>query len=543
MHPFHRHSSASLVAAILLLLLPQAQAATFNPTCSNASLFSMLGTANGNAQDNTVNLPAGCLYTITAPTAYGSDTLGNALPIYNSPHTLIINGNNAIIERSSAAGTPNFRMMHIDGSTLSGSQHITVQLNNLTLRNGKIVAVTDSSGNNAGNGGGIYSEGYSSNVGADTTLTLNNVTLSNNSATGSGGGIVALGTLNISNSQISNNLAVFYGGGVAMQIGYLSVQSSSISGNQQAPGNVDPGFISGGGGIGCFICVSMSVQDSIIENNAAAGTGGGGIAALATSVDIRRSRIANNTCSAPTLRAANLPSGDAGGIGIGSETGFSASPSSISDSAIYNNSATDSAGGVGANGPVILSINNSTISTNHAGVRGGGLGDAATGVSLSNVTIAANSAPRSAGIDIGSFVDPNGTTFGKISLSNSIVGSNTGSTDCYNDGGTITANTTSLLQTDASGANACDGANSTQFALRADPKLSALVQHGGADLSHLPLPGSPVIGVGSVAQIVSGTSTDQRGTGYLRTLSGLVDLGAIESGNSDIIFRNGTEFH
>ncbi|QBB72221.1 hypothetical protein ELE36_18645 [Pseudolysobacter antarcticus] len=538
----HR-DALSLIAIAGFFCVPISHAAIFNPTCSNGSLFSMLGTANGNAQDNTVNLPAGCLYTITAPTAYGSDTLGNALPIYSSPHTLIINGNNAIIERSNAAGTPNFRIMQIDGSSLSGSQHITVQLNDLTLRNGKIVAVTDSSGNNAGLGGGIFSYGYANGVGIDTTLTLNNVTLSNSTATGSGGGILALGTLNISNSQISNNSAVFYGGGVAMEIGYLSVQSSSINGNQQAPGNIDPGFISGGGGIGCYICVSVSILDSIIENNTAAGTGGGGIAALATSVDIRRSRIANNTCSVPTLRAANLASGNAGGIGIGSETGFSASPSSISDSAIYNNTAADSAGGVGVNGPVILSINNSTISTNHAGVRGGGLGDAATGVSLANVTIAANSAPRSAGIDIGSFVDPNGTTVGKISLSNTIVGSNTGSSDCYNDGGTITANATSLLQTDASAANACDGANGTHFALRADPKLSALAQHGGPDLSHTALLGSPVIGVGSVAQIVSGTITDQRGKGYLRTLSGLVDLGAIESGNTDIIFRNGTEFH
>ncbi len=536
-------NALSLTAIAGFFCAPHSQAAIFNPTCSNASLFSVLGTVNGNAQDNTVNLPAGCLYTITAPTAYGTDTLGNALPIYNSARTLIVNGNNAIIERSSAAGTPNFRLMQIDGSNLSGTQHITVQLNDLTLRNGKIVAVTDSSGNNGGLGGGIFSYGYANGVGIDTTLTLNNVTLNNNTATGSGGGILALGTLNIINSQISNNSAVFYGGGVAMEIGYLSVQSSSINGNQQAPGNVDPGFISGGGGIGCYICVSVSIQDSIIENNTAAGTGGGGIAALATNVDIRRSRIANNICSVPSVRAANLASGNAGGIGIGSETGFSASPSSISDSAIYNNTSADSAGGVGVNGPVTLSINNSTISTNHAGVRGGGLGDAAAGVSLSNVTIAANTAPRSAGVDIGSFVDPNGTTIGKISLSNSIVGSNTGSSDCYNDGGTITANATSLLQTDASAANACDGTNGTHFALRADPKLSALAQHGGPDMSHLPLLGSPVIGAGSVAQIVSGTSTDQRGKGYLRTLSGLVDLGAIESGNTDIIFRNGMEFH
>lgn len=543
MQPRPSYGTLALIVITGFFFAAYSHAAIFNPTCSTGSLFNVLGTANGNAQDNTVNLPAACLYTITAPTAYGADTLGNALPIYNSAHTLIINGNNAIIERSSVVGTPNFRMMLIDGSNLTGTQQITVQLNDLTLRNGKIVAVTDPSGNNAGNGGGIYSDGYSSTTGIDTTLTLNNVMLSNNTATGSGGGITALGTLNIINSQINNNSAVFYGGGVAMELGYLSVQSSSISGNQQVPGNVDPGFISGGGGIGCFICISMSVQDSIIENNAATGTGGGGIAALATSVDIRRSRIANNTCSVPTLRAPNLPSGNAGGIGIGSETGFSASPSSISDSAIYNNTAADSAGGVGVNGPVILSINNSTISTNHAGVRGGGLGDAANGVSLSNVTIAANSAPRSAGIDVGSFVDPNGTTIGKISLGNSIVGTNTGSADCYNEGGTITANTTSLLQTDASGANACDGANGTHFALRADPQLSALAKHGGPDQSHLPLPGSPVIGAGSVAQIVSGTQTDQRGIGYLRTLGGLVDLGAIESGNTDIIFRNGMEYH
>jgi uncharacterized repeat protein (TIGR01451 family) len=128
--------------------------------------------------------------------------------------------NQLTVQRSSAAGTPNFRIFTIN----SGK---TATISGLTISNGKAVGVSASdlggailndhgtltidactiSNNSAGFAGGIYNNGS----GAGTaTLAITNSTLSSNAGTTSGGGIFNQGTngsaiLNISNSTISGN--------------------------------------------------------------------------------------------------------------------------------------------------------------------------------------------------------------------------------------------------------------------------------------------------------------------------------------------------
>jgi hypothetical protein len=97
---------------------------------------------------------------------------------------------------------------------------------NLTVNDSTI------SGNSASEiGGGIVNRGTVMNT---ATLTVTNSTISGNSASEIGGGIVnsSLGTLRVSNSTISGNSASVAGGGIVNDGGgTLTVSNSTISGN------------------------------------------------------------------------------------------------------------------------------------------------------------------------------------------------------------------------------------------------------------------------------------------------------------------------
>lgn len=161
-------------------------------------------------------------------------------------------------------------------------------------------------------------------------------------------------------------------------------------------------------------------------------------------------------------------------------------------------------------------------------------------MNLDNTIVAGNQAPRRAGIDIGKYTDiNNNTTIGSARFANAIVGANSDSSDCYSDGGSISANGSSLLQNDAPTPNACDGLSGQHFMLRGDPRLSPLGARGGPDRSQIPLAGSPVIDIGGNSLSPAGKLKDERGTAYARVVNGRVDLGAIESGDDDVIFSNG----
>ena len=104
------------------------------------------------------------------------------------------------VQRSTAGGTPNFRIFHIS----SGK---TVTISGLTITNGNVA-------NDGNGGGGIHND--------HATLTVSNCTLSGNSAGNgtAGGGISNDGyqgsaTLTITNSTLSGNSADNGGGGIS----------------------------------------------------------------------------------------------------------------------------------------------------------------------------------------------------------------------------------------------------------------------------------------------------------------------------------------
>ena len=96
------------------------------------------------------------------------------------------------VQRSTAGGTPDFRIFTINSGTV-------VTITGLTISNGKVAGMTSP----ANSGGGILNSG---------TLTVNFSAVSGNFAgLGGGGGVENLGTLTINDSVVSNNT----GGGLA----------------------------------------------------------------------------------------------------------------------------------------------------------------------------------------------------------------------------------------------------------------------------------------------------------------------------------------
>jgi hypothetical protein len=111
------------------------------------------------------------------------------------------------VRRSSAGGTPNFRIFNI-----TGSYHVAIS--GLTIANGNTASALDF-------GGGIYNQGGA--------LDLTSDTISGNTAGFGGGGIDNAGTMNVRNCTISGNSAG-YSGGIAGN-GLTTIINSTISGN------------------------------------------------------------------------------------------------------------------------------------------------------------------------------------------------------------------------------------------------------------------------------------------------------------------------
>ena len=157
-------------------------------------------------------------------------------------------------------------------------------------------------------GGGIL-------VGAATTLTLTDSTVTSNTATGgithTGGGIHNDGTLSLSNTTVSDNLArgedsavfgVGVGGGIFNSAGStLTVTNSTVSGNTVT------GF-GGGGGIdneGTLTINGSAVSDNTTIVNVGAISNSGG------SVTLKNTIVANNfpaDCGNPTSAGHNMDS-------------------------------------------------------------------------------------------------------------------------------------------------------------------------------------------------------------------------------------------
>lgn len=179
-------------------------AVTGNGTCADSTgactLRAAIQEANSLAGDDTIN------FSVT-----GTINLDSALP--NIASNMIINGpgaNTLTIQRSTAGGTPNFRIFTTNSGTV-------ITISGLTVTNGRTAdgapggGFTPGYGGQGDNGGGILNSG---------ALTLTDVVVTGNrtgdggagtSGTGGfggfGGGIFSSGPLTMTNGTVSNNTA------------------------------------------------------------------------------------------------------------------------------------------------------------------------------------------------------------------------------------------------------------------------------------------------------------------------------------------------
>jgi streptogramin lyase len=256
-----------------------------------------------------------------------------------------------------------------------------------------------------------------------------------------------------------------------------------------------------------------------------------------------------------TLSGATLTNGSVGASGTGA--------------AIYNNgllvlnsvavtgstvSGSGLGGGIYNDQNANLALNSSTISGNSAG-SGGGIYNAASGtVTVIDSTISGNTANGAAGGGIysdGSLVLSNATVSANSTVSAGAGGGiYAGATSTLSlENSIVAGNTSAGLYADLDAANGVTPDSSNVSSQDPSPtslittSLAALANYGGATQTQIPLPGSPAICGGVVANISSGFTADQRGDQRTTSYgsSPCVDAGAVQTNYSLLFVQQPTD--
>ncbi len=333
-------------------MLPVAEIIPFNPGCSTGALEDVVKAANGNNQDDVINLAPKCVYVLAL-------SLNPTLTIASdNHHSLTIQGNGATISADNQ-----MRIFYVQPGAI-----LTVE--QLTIRDGKTflakegtlgggifndqgtvtIRISILAANSAENGGAIFNDRgtitiekslfshnqtyvdlYDANA---KSAGVNSDDLESNLAAHGGGAIFnKLGTVSISNSTLANNQAA-NGAAIFNYGGTLPITFTTFSGNSATHGG---GSIYNSAGF-------VFLTDTTLTDNS---SGGGGV------VSNRRGQL--------TIKGSILARNNSliGGVIDNFEHG----DVTITDSNLYNNSA--SYGGAIDNGGH-LDISNTTFSDNIA---------------------------------------------------------------------------------------------------------------------------------------------------------------------------------
>ena len=399
-------------------------------------------------------------------------------------------------------GLENFHgSLELTGCTVSGNYaDFGGGVNNnsgLTVSNSKV------SGNVAGTGGG----GVENYGGAVATLT--NCVISQNSAGNNGGGLSnGNSTTMLTNCTVSGNTGALdepytsgFGGGVFSDLGTTTLTDCTVSDN--SAGSAYEGF--GGGVFGEYGTATLT--DCTISGNSAGsadfGSSGGGVDFAHETATLTNCAITGNSALGPQ------------GSGGGFQNAYG--KTTLIGCTISGNFAGRLGGGV-ANYGGTDKLANCTVNGNSAVDYGGGVFTATGGsTALANCTVSGNSANNGGGLY------NNGSS---VTLSNTIVAGNTAANSGPDAFGTFTSQGNNLIgETDGSSGWVSSDLTGT-VASPLDPLLGPLANNGGPTETMALLPGSPAIDAGNNSLIPSGIITDQRG--YLRIYHGTVDIGAFE---------------
>lgn len=299
-------STISILIIMLLLLTPPiANAGVFYCTDGDTTcLIDAINTSNANDQKDTIYLTKHGTYTLTTSDALGGSQGPTGLPSITSE--IRIYGKGSTIQRSTAEGTPDFRIMHVASSG-------KLKLKDVVIKNGRATAADIRSGRNCGGimtlrGSSLYihksviSNNYADFLGGGVCIAkgvIKDSTISNNvSATNAGGithGAIESGgkdKVDIINSIISDNTAIAYAGGGIFNGngGAINIVGSTITGNT---GTVGGGIANISIGSDTDYGTMLTIKDSVISGNF--GGFGGGIYNNIGEVVVTNSLITNNS--------------------------------------------------------------------------------------------------------------------------------------------------------------------------------------------------------------------------------------------------------
>ncbi|MCQ4167429.1 choice-of-anchor Q domain-containing protein [Tahibacter harae] len=373
-------------------------------------------------------------------------------------------------------------------------------------------------GNSAQRGGGLYAFPSGS-----TSLILRNTRFENNTATADGGGFGAqdIDNVSLNNVTVSGNTAARSGGGGFLRGVNINITQSRFSGNTgstQAPG---VGGASGGGALridGTKATAVIQISNTQFSANASQ-RGQGGALWLSAQPPETPPVIA----SAPLDRIqADANTADLAGGAI-----YAANLNlTLSNSTLAGNRAQQAGGGIAFQTAGALSLSNATVSGNSSvQASGGGIySAAATTLELASSTVAGNSAASAGGIR---------RDGAAAILRNSIIADNTAAS-AADLGGAFAPNFT-LIESSTGTSLAAGSGNLTGV----DPLLGALAVNGGPTWTLLPAAASPALNAGDT--VTAGLpAADQRG--LTRIAAGRIDMGAVERQSpEDVIFRNGMQ--
>jgi hypothetical protein len=368
---------------------------------------------NGSNQANTINLAAGGVYNIGA-------TL-NPINLVGALNTLTLNANGATIQPSAGA----FRLVWFQAGNAT--------FNNLTIANAAAPATN-------GGGGLLVSQGANSG----TTLTMNNCTLSGNTA-GYGGGMFIYGSntnVTISNSTLTGNVAnsgAAAAGGGAIEIWNaasgtkLNIYNSSITTNNCT---VDGAAIKVDGANSSVKVVGSTISGNSTTSN---GARGGAISVVGSGASVT---LTNDSLTTNTTK---------------NSAGFAISVTGVNDtlnvtgSTISGNSNVGVTNGNGAlylngTGVATAKIYNSAISGNLGDYRGGMFIAGTENVTIAGTTIDSNIAYNGYGGAIG--INAGTLTINNCTIANNTAnkGANGGSS---NGGGLCIVNTAVVVIRDS----------------------------------------------------------------------------------------------
>jgi hypothetical protein len=514
------------------------------------TLRSAIEAANQTPGNNTIELTVAGTYRITIPpgandeTAAGEnnatgdfDIIPNASSPTNSTLTIVNTSGGA----AAVSGNGLDRVFDINPLDATPPTGFTVVMKGFTVEDGFASNAASPDGG-AASGGGIRDQG-------NVNLTLDNMVLTNDSATADGGGVVMFNTtvnntwvLTVNNTVVSNDHAGDAGGGIDTDgIGTVFINNSLVTGNTDI--NQGAGiYIDVAAGSTVIEGASMTMTNTVVSNNSA----------LADSLTSSGGGISNAGNGTMTIDHSTVSGNFSGGQGGGFSDENGAGKLIVSNSIFVGNSASMDGGGIQEGGP-LLKITNTLIEGNGSGATGGGIlvggpipmsNSGTTVLTLERSTVARNtSAGNGGGLELDSTASASaGSTITDTTFTDNRALNNGGA----NGGGISAENLGSLaLLNDTIDRNAAtmggglfwDGTGSVSVQntiLAADSAVTApdvantgtLIDNGGN------LVGNPTGSVGFTS------STDQLGTAA-KPLAPL--LGALHNNGGPTIGAPGTQ--